>query len=294
MQDSSERQRRRRSIRVENRRAVPFFQVAKGEMTVLADHFDSRQLAYARSVWVALIELANTQQGETVEMPRRELAALAGASPSTLDRVVRGLEDAGLLVRVSEVDGQPCRWILLGLRMETRERLTNGTGGEGGSSGGLGGVRLTDEGGSSGGLTLKDNAVKEQKEARPNGLVNRPDADPVDVVFRYWQQTCKHPTAKLTSDRQSKVRARLRDGYTVKQLLQAIDGAAVGAFVNDNGVRFDDLELICRNGSKVESFIARATARPSGAMGGTARPSEEWLAQLDAKVERDRVQRKGS
>lgn len=56
----------------------------------------------------------------------------------------------------------------------------------------------------------------------------------------------------------------MKDGYTVEQIRQGIDGAAVAAHVSENGVTHDDIELICRNGSKLDSFIARAKANVSG------------------------------
>lgn len=90
----------------------------------------------------------------------------------------------------------------------------------------------------------------------------------VAELFEHWRTACGHPRAKLTDGRRRKIRARLKEGYTVEQLRQAIDGAAVGAFVNEQGVKFDDIELICRNGSKVEQFIARAGAKPPPPDGG--------------------------
>lgn len=82
----------------------------------------------------------------------------------------------------------------------------------------------------------------------------------VAECFAYWQERCDHPTAKLTADRRSKIEGRLREGYSGADIRKAIDGAARAAFVNDQGKRFDDIELICRNGSKLESFMARADA----------------------------------
>lgn len=91
----------------------------------------------------------------------------------------------------------------------------------------------------------------------------------VAELFDYWRERCRHPQAKLTSDRRSKTTARLREGYSVEQMRAAIDGAATGAYVNEDGHRFDDLELIFRSGSKVEQFIAR------GATNGCAPPPRE-------------------
>lgn len=88
--------------------------------------------------------------------------------------------------------------------------------------------------------------------------------------FAYWQEKCNHQTAKPSKDRLSKIEARLRDGYTVADIRQAIDGAARGAFVNDKGKRFDDIELICRAGSKLEDFMGRMNVTPlrNGDLGG--------------------------
>lgn len=79
------------------------------------------------------------------------------------------------------------------------------------------------------------------------------------ALFAYWRERCQHASAKFSADRRAKLRARRREGYTDEQIRSAIDGAARAAHVNDAGRRFDDLELICRTGSKLESFIARAS-----------------------------------
>lgn len=81
----------------------------------------------------------------------------------------------------------------------------------------------------------------------------------VGALFDSWREACRHPDAKLTDDRRRKIEARLAEGYTAEQIGTAIQGAARAAFVNDSGKRFDDIELICRNGSKLESFIERAS-----------------------------------
>jgi hypothetical protein len=83
-------------------------------------------------------------------------------------------------------------------------------------------------------------------------------------IFTHWQTACNHPTAKFTSDRRTKVEARLREGFTEADLIAAVDGAARAPFTNGDGKTFDDLELICRTGSKVEDFMRRTTAgRPA-------------------------------
>lgn len=85
-----------------------------------------------------------------------------------------------------------------------------------------------------------------------------PDIEDVRDVFGYWRVECNHPRAKLTADRKAKVRARLRDGYTVDDLKQAVRGATKGAFRDHKGHVWDDLTLICRSGANVERFMQMA------------------------------------
>lgn len=84
-------------------------------------------------------------------------------------------------------------------------------------------------------------------------------ASAVRQVFEHWiRATGRNPkTTKLTPDRKTKVEARLREGYTVADILRAIEGLAASPFhrgENQQGTRYDDLALLCRSGSKLESF----------------------------------------
>jgi hypothetical protein len=90
------------------------------------------------------------------------------------------------------------------------------------------------------------------------GRLDVPQAAQIAEVFAYWQDKCNHPQAKLKADRKRKVLARLREGYTVDEIKLGVDGAAQAPFVAENGRRFDDLELICRNSTKLEGFMERA------------------------------------
>lgn len=92
-------------------------------------------------------------------------------------------------------------------------------------------------------------------------------------LFVYWQAQCDHMQAKPTPERMTAIQARLRDGYTAAEIRKAIDGAKHAAFVADGGKRFDDITLICRNGSKLEDFIARGV-RAGGPIVLDVKPSE--------------------
>lgn len=149
------------------------------------------------------------------------------------------------------------------------------------------------DGGSSHQCDTEEDQIEEDNSRVPNGTpsskLDRGDEPQViGSLIDYWKARCQHPSAKATSERRRKVQARLREGYTPQQIRTAIDGAAVGAFVNDAGKRFDDLELICRTGSKLESFIDRAPPM-NGAHVGNVHPIRLTPQQQQAKATDARV-----
>lgn len=92
---------------------------------------------------------------------------------------------------------------------------------------------------------------------------NAPQA--VREVFEHWQTVMNHPTAKLGSDRKRIISARLKDGYTVEDLQNAITGCSLSPYhmgQNEQGTRYDGLDLILRNSEKVDSFIAKFRSPP--------------------------------
>jgi hypothetical protein len=116
-------------------------------------------------------------------------------------------------------------------------------------------------------LTGEPPPKKDLLEEVPNGKERPKKTPPVAVVFSHWQKVLNHPNAKLTEERRRAINARLGEGYTVDDLMTAIDGCARSAFhlgENDTGQRYDDLTLICRNGSKLESFIALKGRKGNG------------------------------
>lgn len=83
-------------------------------------------------------------------------------------------------------------------------------------------------------------------------------------VFAHWQDGMNHPQSKLDDRRKKKIMARFADGYSVEQLCAAIDGCKLSPHhmgENDKHTVYDDLELICRDASHVDKFIALAEGR---------------------------------
>lgn len=121
----------------------------------------------------------------------------------------------------------------------------------------------------------------------------------VTECFAYWQERCNHPQAALSPDRRGKLEARLRERArlgggiprAIQDVRQAIDGAAAAPFIDEKGKRFDDIELVCRNGSKLEDFMGRANQnvvqldRSSSHLPEGQRPTDEWMRQLEEHLE---------
>lgn len=94
---------------------------------------------------------------------------------------------------------------------------------------------------------------------------------PARQVFEHWRSvevdtggigaTGRTPT--FTGDRRAKVVARLKEGFTVEQLCQAVDGFARDPFhlgVNDQRRRYTDLTTTMKGGAKVDAGIRLTTA----------------------------------
>ena len=95
-----------------------------------------------------------------------------------------------------------------------------------------------------------------------------PDVKPVvfgsaDVrcVFDYWREVMQHPKAILDDKRRRAIASRLKHGYSVEQLKRAVDGCRGSPWhqgQNERRLVYDDIELICRDTKRVESFLAKA------------------------------------
>ena len=122
----------------------------------------------------------------------------------------------------------------------------------------------------------------EQQAARPSVAQN------ARTVFAHWQKVMGHPRAVLDAKRQRLIEARLKDGYTVEDLCNAITGCSLSPYhmgQNEQGTRYDGIDLICRDGGKVDKFLAtyrnppRATGRQGLIEARNQSAVEEFLSQ---------------
>lgn len=80
----------------------------------------------------------------------------------------------------------------------------------------------------------------------------------VQATFKFWSEVMSKPGAKLSPKRKARIEWALKE-YGDDRARKAIIGCASSAFhmgENEQGKKFDDLELIFRNSEKFESFEA--------------------------------------
>jgi hypothetical protein len=83
---------------------------------------------------------------------------------------------------------------------------------------------------------------------------SKPDYDSqIKEVFQYWVNAInKTNRTSLTSLRRSKIQSRLKDGYSVSDIKQAIDNVAKDEFLVAGG--HTDIEMICRSDTNLEKY----------------------------------------
>lgn len=116
---------------------------------------------------------------------------------------------------------------------------------------------------------------EEEREEEGKGKGNealRARREQVAAVFAHWRQIMNHPKAVLDDKRRKLIESRLKDGYSADDLCSAITGCSMSPFhmgQNEQGTRYDGLELILRDGSKIDKFLAtfRSPPRPLGKQG---------------------------
>lgn len=94
---------------------------------------------------------------------------------------------------------------------------------------------------------------KKEKEGKQGKEINSEQAH---MVFKHWQNIMNKPNSKLTTGRLSKIVARLKV-YSFDDVCMAIENCSKSKFHmgnNDQNKQYNDIELICRNGEKLETF----------------------------------------
>lgn len=128
----------------------------------------------------------------------------------------------------------------------------------------------------------KEGKGKEGKGRERNDLST--GVDLVNKIFDFWviQMGKQTGSTKLTTKRSKAIQARLKDGYTEDQIKSAIVGCSLDPFSmgqNDRQKPFNDIELICRTGEKLESFLQGNVKQSS--LGASAERTVNMLQGLE-------------
>ena len=84
------------------------------------------------------------------------------------------------------------------------------------------------------------------------------DIESIRFIFGYWQTIMASPRSRLDLKREMAIRCRLKDGFSVEDLCQAIRGCACSEFhmgINDRKTEYNSVTLICRDSDHVERFM---------------------------------------
>jgi len=91
-----------------------------------------------------------------------------------------------------------------------------------------------------------------------NIINNTKNKDSIDEIFEFWKATMKkRGTTKLDPQRKKKIQDRLKDGYSIERIKNAIIGCSISPHhqgQNSTFTVYNDIELICRSPSKLEFF----------------------------------------
>jgi uncharacterized phage protein (TIGR02220 family) len=95
-----------------------------------------------------------------------------------------------------------------------------------------------------------------QPLATPKLNKSQRETQAVLEVFKYWQSQTGRSKTRLVPERRDKIRARLRQGFTIQDLKEAVVGATMSEHHSSNQ-EWLDITTIFKNGSVVENHIAR-------------------------------------
>lgn len=91
------------------------------------------------------------------------------------------------------------------------------------------------------------------KQVKEKDLSPKVDVSLIHDVFEYWLMVMnKSSRTSLTTLRKTKIASRLKDGYPVHEIKQAIDNVSKDHFLVAGG--HTDIEMICRSDTNLEKY----------------------------------------
>ena len=223
---------------------------------------------YQRGIWFELLCLMwqSDHRGKLLLKGKpisSEIAArLLGLTKQDASKVLNQLEATGPADRDPETGALICDWML---ESEDRRRAKAEAGRLGGlrsrpPQADLFGSRGEAEEGSKGNIFIETATESETETATKDVDKDASEGQMVAEVFSYWRDVRKQamvdqelPPARMTEKRARKIRARLREGFTVKQLKQAVDGLFSSRWHLQRG--FTDLCQVVKDQPHVEQYM---------------------------------------
>ena len=115
----------------------------------------------------------------------------------------------------------------------------------------------------------------------PEDQETLPDKSDAMTVFDYWLSVMdRGPRTHATPKRITNIKSRLKDGYTVDEIKLGIDGCTKSSYhmgENNRATKYNDIELICRSGEKLEAFIGMNEKITPKADVERDREVDEWI-----------------
>jgi uncharacterized phage protein (TIGR02220 family) len=246
--------------------------------TELLDHKDG---AAHFGAWCAILQIAAKCQPRGTLMRDRSIPHDA-ASLSRLSRIkVRDLEDA--------IE----RLICIGW-LSSQVLVPNGTCGD--PAGGCGMTAgKPQEGAVSRARAGTEGNGTERENTEGNGTERHTSAPPqwtaacVSQVAEYYR--AKYPRRRVDDSDRKMIAARLKDGFTVEELCQAVDGCSVDPWhqgANDRNKKYDQPRHVFKSAAKVNDFIEVAREGPPAAKtertAKTEQARQQFLQRMVAGV----------
>ena len=134
-------------------------------------------------------------------------------------------------------------------------------------------------------------------------IVKNIKKDFIFEVFEYWKERRNHPKAILNKKRKTAIQAAIKEGYSPERIMKAIDNIENSPWhMGDNpgGTIYDDIELICRNGTQIEKFEnltqkgkTNGTSKAEQRQANNKNAIQEWYDEEKALELRDSGQEHG-
>lgn len=108
--------------------------------------------------------------------------------------------------------------------------------------------------------------LEQETRARDKRLEQEQQPEAVRQVFDAWREATGHSEAVFDEKRQTRIRSRLREGFSVQRLLLALEGWKADDWCQGrhpkNSKRYDGIETIFRDAAQVERLSAQAQPKP--------------------------------